>query len=67
MSKNVGSLDKVVRVLLGIGILSLLFFVDGPSSYLGLIGIVPIGTALIGYCPGYSLFGFSTCPLSGKK
>lgn len=59
MNRNVGGIDRLLRVLLGLGLLSLIFV--GPQSYWGLIGLIPLGTALIGYCPAYSLFGIRTC------
>ncbi len=67
MKANVGSADKIVRIVIGIGLLSLLFIVEGNMRFLGLIGIVPIATALLGWCPAYSLIGASTCPLKEKK
>jgi len=59
--KNVGSADRGIRVLLGLGLLSLVFI--GPQTPLGWIGLVPLFTGLMGTCPAYRLFGFSTCPL----
>ena len=67
MKSNVGSIDKIVRIVVGIALLSLFFILDGGMKYIGLIGIVPIATALMGWCPLYSLIGLSTCPLTGKK
>jgi Protein of unknown function (DUF2892) len=61
MVVNVGKADRVVRVVLGVGLLSLLFLGEGPVRWLGLIGFVPLATAFIGWCPAYSLFGMSTC------
>jgi hypothetical protein len=61
MKKNVGSFDKIFRIVVGLGLLSLLFLLDAPMSYLGLIGLVPLGTALMGWCPLYTLFGINTC------
>lgn len=58
--KNVGSIDKIIRVIIGIALLSLLFLVEGNMKYLGLIGIVPILTAAIGFCPIYRIFGLKT-------
>ncbi len=52
--------ERVARVLLGVGVLSLAFI--GPKTPLGYIGIVPLATGLLGSCPLYTLFGFSTCP-----
>ena len=52
--------ERVARVLLGVGVLSLAFI--GPKTPFGYLGIVPIATGLLGSCPLYTLFGFSTCP-----
>lgn len=57
---NEGILDRVVRVVLGILVLSLVFI--GPKSLLGLLGLIPIVTGLVGFCPLYRLIGLSTCP-----
>jgi hypothetical protein len=61
MKKNVGSADKIIRIVLGLGLLSLLFVLEAPMKYLGLIGLVPLLTSLMGWCPLYSLIGVSTC------
>lgn len=61
MKKNVGSADKIVRMVLGLGLLSLLFLLDAPMKYLGLIGFVPLLTSLMGWCPLYTLLGMNTC------
>lgn len=62
MIKNVGNLDKIIRIVLGLALLSLLFILDGAAKYFGLIGLVLIVTAGIGFCPLYTLFGIKTCP-----
>jgi hypothetical protein len=62
MAKNVGPIDRVLRAALGIGLLSLT--VAGPETAWGYIGIVPLLTALVGSCPLYSVFGFSSCPIT---
>lgn len=59
MRKNVGGAERVARVLLGAGILSMAFV--GPQSPWAFIGIVPLMTGLAGWCPPYALLGFSTC------
>ncbi|MBL8201555.1 MAG: DUF2892 domain-containing protein [Chromatiales bacterium] len=59
MNKNVGSLDRGLRVVAGLALLSLT--VIGPKTLWGLIGIVPLLTALVGWCPAYTLFGIRTC------
>jgi hypothetical protein len=58
---NEHPVERVLRVLLGIGILSLAFV--GPKTPWGYLGIVLIVTGLLGSCPLYALFGFSTCPV----
>ncbi|MBS4062201.1 MAG: DUF2892 domain-containing protein [Bacteroidetes bacterium] len=57
MKKNVGNIDRIIRIVLGliIGVVGIM-----NHSWLGLIGIVPIATAFLSYCPAYSLFRFST-------
>lgn len=56
---NEGTADRAVRVVLGIGLLSLVFV--GPQTLLGLIGLVPLVTGLVGSCPIYRIFGVDTC------
>lgn len=53
--------DRVVRVVAGVAILSLT--VIGPKSLWGLVGLAPITTGLLGSCPLYTVFGISTCPM----
>lgn len=61
MKRNVGHpLDVWARVIVGIGLLSLIFLLDGNARWLGLIGIVPILTAIFGWCPTWSLLGIDT-------
>ncbi len=61
MEKNVGHpVDKVARVVVGIALLAWLIWGEGPSRWLGLIGIVPIVTAVVGWCPGWALLGINT-------
>jgi len=62
MNKNVGTADRIARIILGIVLLSLAFV--GPATPWGYIGIVPLATALIGWCPAYTLFGIKTCKTS---
>lgn len=56
---NVGNVDRALRIIVGLGLLSLVFI--GPKTMWGLIGIVPIITGLTRRCPAYSPFGISTC------
>jgi hypothetical protein len=58
--KNIGGTDKVVRVILGIALLSLLFILNGNIRFIGLIGLIPLLTAFMGFCPLYLPFGINT-------
>ena len=60
MKTNIHSIERVVRVVLGAFLISLAFW--GPANYWFLLGIVPLATGLIGWCPPYALLGISTCP-----
>ena len=59
MPTNVGSFDRVLRIIVGLVLISLVFV--GPMTPWGWIGVVPLATALIGYCPAYSILGMNTC------
>jgi hypothetical protein len=62
MKTNEGAVDRVLRVVAGLIVLSLYFVLDGSSRYWAFVGLVPLTTGLVGYCPLYSLLGFDTCP-----
>ena len=64
MNANVGHLDRVARIVLGLGLLSLT--VMGPQTWFGLLGLIPLATAIMGFCPLYTVFGFSSCPVKQK-
>ena len=59
MKKNIGSAERIIRGLAGLGIISLVFV--GPHSPWGYLGVIPLATAFIGWCPPYALLGISTC------
>jgi len=59
MNRNVGSIDRAVRIIVGIVLIALVFV--GPQTPWGWIGLLPLATALVGWCPAYSLFGIRTC------
>lgn len=59
MKKNIGSAERVIRVVAGLAILSLA--VIGPKSPWAFLGAVPLLTGLIGWCPPYAVLGISTC------
>jgi hypothetical protein len=64
LSKNVGSIDRILRIVVGLGLISLVFV--GPQTPWGWIGIVPLLTAAISFCPLYTLIGIRTCPIGNK-
>ena len=57
---NIHPIERVIRGIVGLAVLSLVVW--GPKSLWGLLGLIPLATALSGWCPPYSLLGFSTCP-----
>ncbi|ENO88085.1 MULTISPECIES: DUF2892 domain-containing protein [Thauera] len=63
MKTNVGGADKILRIVAGIALLAWAVF-GGPVW--AWIGIVPLATGLLGWCPAYTMLGMNTCPL-GKK
>lgn len=59
MKTNIGGIDRVIRIVVGLFLLSLIVW--GPKTLWGLVGLVPLLTALIGWCPPYAMLGISTC------
>lgn len=64
LPRNEHNIERVLRVVLGLGLLSLV--VIGPKTMWGLFGIVPLATGLLGSCPLYTLLGINTCPVSER-
>lgn len=64
MKKNVHSVERVIRIVVGLGLVSLAFW--GPQNPWFLVGIVPVLTGALGWCPPYAIFGINTCNI-GKK
>lgn len=64
MTKNEGTIDRALRIIVGLILLSLVFI--GPQTAWGWIGVIPLATGLIGWCPAYTLLGIRTCPMDGK-
>ena len=60
MKSNVGGIDKILRIVVGAGLLGAT--VAGLLPVWGYIGIVPLATGLMGWCPLYPLIGLNTCP-----
>ncbi len=59
MKKNIAAAERIIRIAAGLGIFSLAFI--GPETKWGYLGLVPLATGLIGWCPPYQLLGISTC------
>ncbi|VUZ24565.1 Uncharacterised protein [uncultured Comamonas sp.] len=64
MKANMGGVDRVLRILVGIVLLSLA--ATGQVGWWGWLGVVPLATGLMRFCPLYTLLGISTCPLKQK-
>ncbi len=65
MHANVGTLDHIARTVIGLVLIAFAIPIGFPNTgwnWVGWIGVIPILTAVVGICPAYSLFGFSTCP-----
>lgn len=65
MNKNVGTIDKVLRIVAGLVLIGLA--ASGTIGWWGWIGVIPLATGLIGWCPAYFLFGTKTCTDCDKK
>lgn len=61
MKKNIHPVERGLRVLLGLGLISMAFV--GPKNLWFLLGIVPVLTGFIGWCPPYHILGISTCKI----
>lgn len=65
MTSNVGGIDKILRIIVGLALIA--FALLAPAtiswSWVGWLGVVPLGTALLGFCPAYTLLGLNTCPI----
>ncbi|MFO1037273.1 MAG: DUF2892 domain-containing protein [Geminicoccaceae bacterium] len=64
MSKNVGTIDRALRIVVGLCLIALALF---GGHWWGWIGVVPLATAFIGFCPAYTLLGLNTCPVAQKQ
>jgi hypothetical protein len=61
MTRNEGTIDRALRILVGLVLLSLVFI--GPQTPWGWVGLVPLLTGLVGFCPLYRMLGMNTCPM----
>jgi hypothetical protein len=64
MTKNIHAVERVVRVVVGLVLISLAFV--GPANLWFLLGAVPLATGLVGWCPPYALLGINTCKLKSN-
>ena len=60
MKKNVGQVDRWIRIIVGVALLSLIVFLSGGIRWIGLIGLIPLVTGLVGTCPIYSISKINT-------
>ena len=60
MKSNVGGIDKILRIVAGIALIA--WALTGGPVW-AWIGVVPLATGLMGWCPAYTLFGMNTCPM----
>ncbi|GBD43178.1 hypothetical protein HRbin40_00644 [bacterium HR40] len=65
MERNVGTVDRVVRIVVGLLLISQVFW--GLQTNWGWIGLIPLVTGLVGMCPAYRLLGLSTCPIERRS
>jgi hypothetical protein len=61
MEANVGGADRILRIVVGLALISLLFLLEGNARWWGLVGIVLLATGLLRWCPVYIPFGIKTC------
>jgi hypothetical protein len=59
MTCNIGGIERLLRAVVGLALISLVFV--GPQTAWGWIGLVPLATAIVGWCPPYALLGINTC------
>ncbi len=59
MKANVGGVDRIVRIVAGLALIAWALFANGPAW--AWIGVVPLATGLMNFCPAYSILGISTC------
>ncbi len=67
VNTNVGSVDRAVRIIVGLALLSLVFVFHGSGRWVGLIGLVPLLRASFGICPLHTVLGVNTCPATPKR
>ena len=66
MERNIGSIDRIARIAIGLALIAFALLIDGPYHWIGLLGIVPLATAGMNWCPLYTVLGIRTCPMPPK-
>ena len=66
MKPNVGRVDRVMRIIIGLGLLSLLLIADEHTRWWGLIGLIPLATGIFRRCPAYLPFGINSCEVDNR-
>ena len=64
MTQNVGGIDRILRIVIGLVLIGLT--VNGSIGLWGWLGIVPLATGAIGWCPPYAIFGWNTCSTKSR-
>lgn len=64
MNRNVGNIERVIRIVVGLALTSMAFI--EPRNYWFLLGLIPLATGLVGWCPPYYVLGFSTAKSCGS-
>lgn len=64
MKINVGGIDRILRIIAGLALIALTL--TGTIGVWGWVGVVPLATGLLKFCPVYSILGFNSCPMSAK-
>jgi membrane protein implicated in regulation of membrane protease activity len=65
MKSNVGGIDRIIRIVVGLVLIGLA--ATGTVGWWGWLGIVPLATGAIGWCPPYAMLGFNTCSMKTKS
>lgn len=60
MKKNMSNLDRIIRIVVGVAILSLILLLSGGIRWIGLVGLIPLVTGIFGFCPLYAIFKIKT-------
>lgn len=65
MTSNVGGFDRIARIVVGVALIAFALFAPATIGWkwVGWIGVVPLLTAIVGFCPAYALLGLNTCPM----